>query len=832
MKLRKTIGLCCVALGVVALASCKPTQSAEKTYTYHTTVAVEPANFNPHTWETNSDSIIASYAEIGFVEPIYDIEKNDGSYTWAYEMATAIEDYTPNATAEEKEKWEIEDGQTSRMYKISLNPDAKWANGTPINADTYVYSMKQLLDPKMHNYRANNYVSGDSSIYGANAYYWSGCDEYTTLDNYPTFGVDGKKAYLDVSALMAAGFGLAPDAVKGSGYDSYLVYGKDDAGNNLYIYDTYADLYTGDCRMELTSELLTKFMNDFAQTGFYSVMGMAWPTVDSVMNITGKKTELTEEDLTALGDAIYILSAPKTNPELEYEDTVGLYKVDDYTIMYVLNAPYSEFYFKMSMSSLWLVYEELYEAGKTTTGELVSTNYGTSAETYMSFGPYKLASYEKGKQLRFERNENWYGYTDGKHVDQYQTEAVVIDVVENHDTVLLGFKQGLYDDVGLTVTDMQTYGNSEWLKAVNTTYTWRLTFNTNLETLKKLEGNSGNNKQVLNNLKFREAFSLAIDRQKFVNEAVGAGSPAFYLINNLYMYDVENNPNSVYRNTEAAMKAIVDIYGVEYGAGKTYETLEDAYYALSGYDLPKAKKLMQEAYEECIANGTYTDGQKISLDLIVTSKSSISEAARKNATVLDAFLKEAVKGTGFEAGGIELNAKNLADYYNELLEGNCEMIFAAWGGAVYWPYSTIQCYVNDSELGKAIHEGACWSPEATDLELQLDFNEDGVVADDEKKTMTYNEWGTALNSGEFMNSSFDLKNEIMAALEKNFLKFYYCIPLYCDASVSLDSKRLDYITDEYNLMYGFGGLRFLKYTYDDAAWAKYVADNGGELRYE
>ena len=38
------------------------------------------------------------------------------------------------------------DGKT---WNISINPNAKWDNGDPINADTFIYTFKMALDPKL-----------------------------------------------------------------------------------------------------------------------------------------------------------------------------------------------------------------------------------------------------------------------------------------------------------------------------------------------------------------------------------------------------------------------------------------------------------------------------------------------------------------------------------------------------------------------------------------------------------------------------------------------------------------------------------------------------------
>ena len=51
-----------------------------------------------------------------------------------------------------------------------------------------------------------------------------------------------------------------------------------------------------------------------------------------------------------------------------------------------------------------------------------------SLETSIGYGPYNLTYFELDKQYTFERNENWYGYTDGKHLGQFQTDVYTVKV--------------------------------------------------------------------------------------------------------------------------------------------------------------------------------------------------------------------------------------------------------------------------------------------------------------------------------------------------------------------------------------------------------------------
>lgn len=64
-----------------------------------------------------------------------------------------------------------------------------------------------------------------------------------------------------------------------------------------------------------------------------------------------------------------------------------------------------------------------------------------------------------------------------------------------------------------------------------------------------------------------------------------------------------------------------------------------------------------------------------------------------------------------------------------------------------------------------------------------------------------------IGTGRFTDADFATKLYITAQMEELYLQKYYRIPLAGKTSVSLLSYQVDYYTEDYNLMYGFGGLR-------------------------
>ena len=153
------------ASAFMALAGCQQggggqnsgsNQPGKVTYTYNTAVSGNPNTWNPHEWETSDDSIILSFTTAGLYEFVFNDARN--GYEIVPEMADGEPvDVTSTLTNADRQRYGIDMTATQGVaWAIDLREHAKWEDGTPINADTYLYSMKQILNPEMMNYRANS----------------------------------------------------------------------------------------------------------------------------------------------------------------------------------------------------------------------------------------------------------------------------------------------------------------------------------------------------------------------------------------------------------------------------------------------------------------------------------------------------------------------------------------------------------------------------------------------------------------------------------------------------------------------------------------------------
>ena len=850
-----------------------PSTGGEYTYRGYTTALGN--NWNPHTWETSADDAIASYTTSPFVTMSIK-DSTNGVYQWVYEMATAITDVTKDnqgdltkygATLPEgKSATDIESGY---VYEIKLNPKAKWEDGTAITADDYIYSMQMLLNSKMRNYRANLYYSGESAVAGGLAYYNSEAPIY--INDWIVENEAGDAYVGHVSETSVNDDGYVTAVINGEENVIYFSFSADVpffGASASFIYNDYGygpagyfyKPYTGDTSDEskLPKYVVAKEVavdadedgtpdvdadgNAVTETKYYEDIYVKYKDSEDTYGVIAATPEMLE-DMKVLA-----LNFGDTNPDawnefalrfvgygdkVEY-DTVGCYKVDDYTIRYVCQTAIDINYFLTSCTSTWLVHKDLYEANMDDSGTLLTTKYATSKETYMSYGPYKIDSIQTDKQIVFVRNENWYGWekdkdgnlvsytnfeVDGEKKQQYQTTRVVIDVMKD-DAAKQAFLKGELTEWSPTASELSTYATSEQMYKADETYTMSFFFNTGVDALKEMDNSKGNkNSVVLSNINFRKAFSLSINRAEYVTVTAGY-KPAFSLMNGLYYYDVYNDPTSSYRQTEEAMQAIVNLYGVEYGEGKAYATLKEAHDSITGYNLDEAKNLMKTACDELVAAGLYTKGEEIKIR-IGWAKGALTSDDNAQVAVMNKFINAAVEGSGF--GTVTLEAiGSISDRYGDVAKGEYAIGYGAWGGAAFYPFRNMQVYCDTKQYD--VNELGCWDP-ATET-LTITINGEDV-------TKTWQDWSRCMiGTGDYANADFSVKLHITATMEQLFLEKYYRIPLAGTAVCSLLSYQANYYTQDYNIMYGYGGLRLLTYTYNDADWAAYVQSQGGQLNYE
>ena len=770
----------------------------EKVYTYNDYLsAMTGLNWNPLSWETNDDSYILGFLTMGFYD--FAINADKTGYSIVPEMAAAM---PVDVTSEYVGSYGIAEGESAKAWKIALNPNAKWENGEAITADDYMYSMQQQLDPKALYRRADSYYAGDFQLYNAKNYLYQGqkgifaattaYTEYSeSLDDKLIFTLSPANAtYLEECAMRTImGFPASYDAVACA---AYLIgsYGAD------------MPAFTAEAAAAMEGKTLAEIKAD-------ATLAAAWADL-----IGWWQTEPNEE--------LHFFVANAEYPAMSF-DEVGLVKVDDYTLVYITIAPTEEaaFYVPYNLSSTWLVHKATFEASKIYSdaegnvvdsyeaAAKVESKYFTTLEGTISYGPYKMTVFQDGKSIVFERNDNWYGYSDGKHLGQFQTDIIDVAVISDDKTALQVFLQGDLAGKGLLAEYFEDYSSSDRLVYTPESYTTKLTFNTNYESLVAL----GGNQQLLSVLAFRKAFGLAVDKEAFASGYTSAGEAGFGLLNYQYCYDPFSG--ALYRDSEHAMKALVDYYGIEYGEGKDFEDLEEAYNAMTGYDIDAAKALMQAAYDQAVAAGIYDGKSPVTLEILVYNSEDIYV---KMVNFFNDALVAATEGTDFE-GLVSIELKINADYYEAMCAGEAAIIFSTWGGAAMSPFTMIDQVYTDDATGHGNQNEYGFETENIKLTLTVDGQE---------ITASLQEWAAWCGSakaeaisgliGLFTDYDYDTRCAFFAAVECAYLKGYATFGLYYRNSASLVSYKMEQGSEAYLQIVGRGGIRHITYNYDDATW--------------
>ncbi|MGN0375815.1 MAG: ABC transporter substrate-binding protein [Butyrivibrio sp.] len=765
-------GALTVAMVAVTAAGCSgKKESSGDTYTYNTSIVTSAVqSLNIHEWEYNDEYSIMMLTQRGLYDIIY---SDTANFEYINEMAAAAPvDVTDKYAGNENYNIPA-DATKGYAFQIALRENAQWDDGTPINADTYVYSMKQALNPDMQNYRASSYYQGTFALANAYQYFCNGEGQYVDFYDVDT--------------------GEYAEAEDGNIYTS-VTQPTAFFGDSL---ENAAAAYEGCFIAEDGTDTLAALKELQGDNDWVAVVGDVKAALDALVDAVNNYFEMDYYDGEELEYCTYYESMEKID-----FDKVGIVKDDEYTITLIYERPILEEYMVYyNLTSNWLVKEDLYEANKQDAGGLTKTTYGTSVDTYASYGPYKLVEWQEDKVIKLTKNDKWYGYSEKEFEGQYQTTDIVFNVIDEHSTVMQLFLKGELDDVGLDATDLETYGTSDYIVYSPTSYTYKLSFNASKDAL-ALRSNDGINKLLLTYKDFRKAISLSINRAEFCQQVYPSNSPGFGLLNELYVYDVSTF--DTYRSTDYAKDVLCEVYDA------------DKYENLTGYNVDEAKKLFEKAYSDALAAGDIKETDKITLQLnVITASDSITKAIN----FINDSVQNAVKGTALE-GKVTIELLEVEDPYAAMKSGTADIIFSAWGGAENDPYSIMQCYCDE-----VYYADAEYGFDNTQLVT--------LTVEGKEYTMSFYDWYEALYTGKWAQAEENVRLEVLAGMEGAILKEYNCVPLRVLREASLLSQKVEYITYDFSGAYmeTYGGFRFMSYNYTDAEWADYCAKQNNQLTY-
>lgn len=783
-----------------------------KMYTMREYTAQMPSQWCTILTSDNVNNAMESYFMSSFYEFNYKFDADGkivpGAYTVEYSASTKLEDVTKKYAGRYGLAADAEKGQA---FAMTLRNDLKWDDGTPIKAADFVYTMMQQLSPKYLFATASNYYSGNYVIHNAQNYVKQGQKGWFDNGNMNlaysdlALGADGKYTLKGNECTIALKKPLV--WLQGNTLDSYVT-------NAPQYFDTaaYASLLAladanGDVAVTAESlALLTTVITAKAAWG---------ETKENTVGYMYVNYEYPAMDFSEVG---YFVGDNEYELVMVIDGTLNPLDAEG-------NLTYEAGYY---FSNWPLVKKDLWERCEDQSKTPYANSYCTTQEKSASWGPYKLTNYQDQKTYTVSRNDKWFGYGLPQYANQYQTDAIVTEKIEEWDTAWLAFQKGNLDGIGMNVKIAADYRTSK--RAYFTPETW--TFDLNIQSNANSRTDKRNN-LLLNYADFRKAISLSLDRDDYCAKNNPSSQAALGLLNSMYYYDVENG--KVYRESIQAKEAILNAYGATKNADgswkvgeTTYTDIEDALDATTGYNLTLARQLVENAIAQAKTDGKYSDGEEIILTYGIETQSADTDRVKN---WFQAAFDNMTKGTSIEGKvKIEYFMFSSATWSEQFSAGEYDLCFGAWGNAAFNP-AYLLC---ETQISAENRYATNWDPKTVSVTVKAtpdDKHKDGLY--------TYNleQWRLILQGKDgcpvnFKNFPMEDQLAALGAVETAILKVYYSIPVFSRYSASLMGYKVDYVSYEYNTFMGYGGIRYMTFNYDDTAWAEFVASNNNILNYK
>jgi oligopeptide transport system substrate-binding protein len=663
--------------------------------------------------------------------------------------------------------------ETSTSWVYTLKPNQTFEDGTPLNADVVLYTIKQYIDPIQNNFRQDLVTSSD----------------YIDMVGSFEYFMQGKEVPVGHPLYVAPTI-PNPD------------YEPETLPNPDYEPATIANPSFDDTQPESAENPATIANPDYSADPAVNPATIANPDYDADPAVN--PLEIPNPAFTTQG--LY--------PAVDFS-TVGFRKVSDLSFEFTSNTSVTQLDAIGNIGLIALVHPESYEAGFQDDTKAV-TNYGSIDNPLVSYGPYVLKTWEDGTVYVFNKNLEYI------NAEAFNYKSYRLRVLIDQTAIVNEFKEGNLNVAGVSGDFFPEFKDNPGLYIIPGNSAFRLAISlvrnarySGGETVLRDPENPTAGSPLVQELAFRRALYFAIDRLEFAQEVFPPAVPNLGMVSSIHKVTMEAPE---FFQESAEYLAMADTLGIN-----TQN---------NGFDPVKAKQLFDEAYANLVTAGTITQGEIVDVDYTFGE----SEVATKIAAWMKDMLEGVFNGDGPKRVNIVTRGLDVATggaFSQARTNGDFDLMLTGISGATY-DAAFFSGFVYNNYIGSFL-AGKGHNPGDTPVEVSfknlfdlLSAKPAAELTEDEADALdvldangvfkgTFHEaylfyGGTSVFDSEYPGRTQDLNN-LTVALEFVVLSQGINVPLYSTVSaVVYGDVYID--VPAWHSFLSFGGSRYRWLTSD------------------
>lgn len=432
--------------------------------------------------------------------------------------------------------------------------------------------------------------------------------------------------------------------------------------------------------------------------------------------------------------------------------TVGIKQVDDYsfTITFANELKQWDVCYNYSGFLYTPVHQATWEANLAADG---TPRYGTSKDSYMASGMYTISYWEKGKEYRFAKNDNyflWNNQAENVQVSKPGYENMSYTIVQDANASLELFKAGLLDVTSVPASAYDEFKSWPNQKFAPGATAFRLS--TNRLTQAEIDAQFGvgawEAKPIMQEDDFMWALYFGMDRSGV--QAITKTSTAW----DSYFTDAY----SIVTPTEEGTDSVT--YRHSDWGKKVYEGIDELDYDLNHDTLGYAPALAVEFYiaalESMQEKGVFSSSQQYEVYIEIASFDGATHEAIF-AFVVDNYnklfnseaVKEAFPNVTFRCEYAPQPGMDV--YYAKQMAGKFDLAIAGISGGVMEPAGFMECFCDDNRSGLLLSLG--FDSHNANILINLDIDGDGQL--DGEKYWSFDALYSALMGKTFVKNGME-----------------------------------------------------------------------------